>query len=182
MPNPVQRIDQITAPPVVGRYYLVPTVHGMWFGKVANWPVMGPKHEDTKFFRFKDQHYHLDRRFLAERLVRHAVASPLHRGPDKRLAHYEDPLPEADPIWRRLMCRRAEMYFPAHPEPVRALQASLAGAQCRRNEAGWVCPHRRFSLGSIAPDAQGIITCPLHGLRIEAASGIVVTPPSEKAR
>lgn len=36
---------------------------------------------------------------------------------------------------------------------------------------GRYCPHRRADLGSLHPDADGIITCPLHGLRWRQATG-----------
>ena len=40
-------------------------------------------------------------------------------------------------------------------------------------ERGWICPHQATPLGSIEP-VDGIIICPLHGLRIDAQTGIVV--------
>lgn len=170
------RIDQLTAPPEVGGWYMVPTVHGRWHGKAAHWPVMGTLHEDTKFFRFNDQHYHLDRRFLALADTYSAVGAPLHHGPApwKGRGQPTDPMPA--PVWRRLRCRRSEMGFPSYVREVKEMQAALAGAQCQRDDIGWICPHRQFSLGSIAADAAGIITCPLHGLRIAAATGLVVRP------
>ena len=64
--------------------------------------------------------------------------------------------------------------FPTSPIPVIELQAAVAGARCQRDAAGWVCPHRQFSFGSIAPDSCGIITCPLHGLQVDAATGVAI--------
>lgn len=36
-------------------------------------------------------------------------------------------------------------------------------------------PHRKFSLGSIEP-INGVITCPLHGMQIDAATGRALAP------
>ena len=34
------------------------------------------------------------------------------------------------------------------------------------------CPHRGAPLGSLVPDKHGIVTCPLHGLRWCASTGL----------
>lgn len=46
-----------------------------------------------------------------------------------------------------------------------------AYASHRINPAHPVCPHRGAPLCGITPDADGIITCPAHGLRWDAATG-----------
>lgn len=53
------------------------------------------------------------------------------------------------------------------------MQAALGGAQCKRAKSGWICPHRNFHVGSIKPNKHGRIICPLHGLQIDAETGIV---------
>jgi hypothetical protein len=161
---PLERIDQLSAPPIPGNFYLVPMVHGQWYRKIAWWPVWGEKHEDAKFFRFPEEHYHLDRRFLPQSAAYAAVGTPLHA---------RDDVPLSAPEWRRRKCITAGVYFPTHPSEVKAMQGTLSGAQCKRDDAGWICPHRGMRLGSIAPGANGEIICPLHGLRINAATGIV---------
>ncbi|MFT6462853.1 MAG: hypothetical protein ACJA0Y_002362, partial [Maricaulis maris] len=40
--------------------------------------------------------------------------------------------------------------------------------------------HRKVSLRNIAPDPDGMITCPLHGLRIDPVRAICL--PEEAAR
>lgn len=54
-----------------------------------------------------------------------------------------------------------------------AIQRHYAGAKCAKGKGGWVCPHQKASLGSIMP-IDGVITCPLHGLKIDAETGIVI--------
>ena len=55
-------------------------------------------------------------------------------------------------------------------EAVTQLNESFAGQQCRKGKRGFVCPHKLFPLGSVQV-VDGVITCPLHGLRIDAQSG-----------
>lgn len=164
----LERVERIAGPLVPGRFYLVPTVRCDYFGVVADWPVIGPVHNDVEFFSFHLQHYHFDRRFItppASLRMREFETAPLH-------AHAGDVLPA--PVWRRKLCRRAEMPFDyAHQPKVQALQDGFAGKACARGKAGWICPHRHVALGSIEP-REGVITCPLHGLRIDAASGVVL--------
>ena len=173
----LQRVTDLTEPPIVGQYYLVPTVRGVWYNKIRWWPVLGDKHEDAKFFNFKEQHYHLDRRFLPECDIERATTAPLSASPT-----YGRNLTLTDtPEYKPRKCRRSMMWFPTLPLQVQKMQTSLAGAKCRTDAAGWVCPHRNFSLGSIAPDINGVILCPLHGLRIDAKTGIVITDHQEDA-
>lgn len=159
----LQRIDTLTEPPVVGRLYLVPTIIGEWFGMDRRWVVMGELHDDRQFFDFPRKHYHLDRRFLAlsSEWVEAAETAPLCVMQGERIA------------WRIRKCRSRHQYFPAHLETVTAFQHAMVGTQCRRNEAGWICPHRGLSLGSVPANGRGIITCPMHGLMIGAATGVV---------
>ncbi|MBX9847503.1 MAG: Rieske 2Fe-2S domain-containing protein [Xanthobacteraceae bacterium] len=54
-----------------------------------------------------------------------------------------------------------------------AASAHFAGTQCARGKGGFICQHRNAVLGSIEP-RDGVITCPLHGLRIGAQTGVVL--------
>jgi hypothetical protein len=169
----MQRIDQLSAPAVAGQFYLVPLVHGTWGPKTDWWVVMGSLHDDKKFFNFPHQHYHLDRRFVPAKRVAQATGHPLHGDRDGSF-HRKAALSEVR--WGRRKCLRSELTFPdwALLEPsIEALNESLAGAQCKSDEAGWICPHRGFHLGSVAPNSLGQVICPLHGLIIDATSGIV---------
>jgi hypothetical protein len=117
------RIDELTSPPVPGQYYLVPVVNGLWrshingywISRMGWWPVMGELHEDTKFFHFTDQHYHLDRRFLkAERDAEQAVTCPLSERPPFGVTL-------SAPKWSRRKCYRPAMGFPIYEKPVDAI-------------------------------------------------------------
>ncbi len=163
----MERIDELTEPPVVGRVYWVPCVLGWWRDTKKWWPVMGRMHEDVKFFNFALRHYHLDRRFVGDNQVEPAVRLPLcdrsGKGDDGIISAVE---------YRRRVCVRADMSFPVWPSPVGKMQRHYAGRACKRTDRGLICPHQGFALGSIAPDENGVRQCPMHGLRIEA-DGVV---------
>ena len=73
----LQRITHLTAPPVVGRWYLVPTVTYQWLDDelLRPWPVFLPKHQDGEHFNFHWPHYHVDPRFLVGPLWRRAMTA-----------------------------------------------------------------------------------------------------------
>ena len=175
MSSSFERVDRLTAPPVVGRFYLVRTVRGLFLGFEDDWPVIGPKHDDVEFFKFTYPHYHVDHRFIrcsdARAIERQAY--PLHGRPDLGR-------PLGAPRWSRRKCVRTWFgsIIPTtryvDTRPLYELRAAFMGKQCARDAAGgFICPHRNAPLGSIEPRA-GVITCPLHGLRIDAATGVVL--------
>jgi hypothetical protein len=159
-------LADLTAPPVVGFWYRVPTAKVRPHGS-QTWhafPVLGPKHEDAVDFNFPYQHYHADARFLTRRLLRvqGSLASVFYRP-------LSDATYELGPVGLRVMlCQRRETNM-------RDLNDRLAGRQAKRGKGGWICPHRAVALGS-QPVIDGIVTCPLHGLRLDAASGRCVGP------
>jgi hypothetical protein len=182
MSSSFERVDRLTAPPVVGRYYLVRIVRGFFFGLKDDWPVVGPQHDDVEFFRFAVPHYHVDHRFVRcsdERAIERQ-SSVFHGRTD-----FGEPL--SAPRWSRRKCVRTWFgsIIPAtrhvNTAPLHDLRAAFAGKQCAKSVGGFVCPHRNVPLGSIEQSA-GVITCPLHGLRIDARTGIVLGPEGwEKA-
>lgn len=181
----MQRLDGVTAPLEVGKFYLVPTVRGEWNRMVRDWPVIGPRHNDAQCLNFEFQHYHLDGRFLTEPKAvwwewvgfwRQVGGAPLMLD----AAGERAVLPA--PIWRRRLCRHA---VSPHVETVYPLTVHAPAWQCHFDQwtgkqschdgRGWVCPHRSVSLADhVAVD--GVITCPLHLLRIDAATGVVLPP------
>lgn len=177
------RIDQLQGAPEVGATYLVPAARRKWpsigltKGGSASmrlaaswWPLVGPLHNDAEYFEVHANHYHYDIRFLTDQQLR---TFDYHKRHDSmamaaiQIAH--GLLPE----WRPLKCRRLQPEYPhADQLMIRRLNRAYEGMQAPCNTRGWVCPHKNFPLSSYVPDAQGVITCPLHGLRIRAADGI----------
>lgn len=183
----VERVTELSEPPVVGRWYLVPTVRFGYQSDVArDWPVFLPKHEDARFFSFEHVHYHPDPRFIAKALWALAGDEDYNGGigafqrlpiSRKRWGQWAIDPPAA--VWRRRRCHRSHApYQFGHTPQVGGLREHFAGTRCKSNRHGWVCPHQNWPMGSLEPDADGVITCPLHGLRVRAADGLVL--PSDR--
>lgn len=168
------RIDRLTAPPLVGQFYLVRTVRARFFTTIADWPVIGPQHEDREISGLSVDHYHLDWRFVpvSQEQLERRYSYVLHARTG------EPPLPAAQ--WRRRKCIRSDLPllipWNAQRTPVDKVREIYAGRQCLRNAAGgFICPHRQAPISSIYSH-EGVIICPLHGLRIDAATGVVLAP------
>lgn len=197
MAETIQRVDELRAPPVVGQFYLVPTVRHHWYDSLGVWPVMGPKHEDAEHLQFDREHYHLDLRFLSphteRKLLQRAGDAAEFRGVTGRgskLAYIcaanpvtqewaDEPLPK--PIYLPKRCYRNEHAYPL-PRSVggrnpgfRNLHAAFAGRRCGRDAGGrLICPHKGFALDSLVPDEHGRVVCPLHGLVIDVRASAAV--------
>lgn len=191
------RITSLATPPAIGRWYLVPTVEYPWLGDdgARPWPVFLPKHEDAEHLNFPWGHYHVDPRFLSSRdwarckgwsmpwgHAREGWDRDGHAFTQRTPLNKRAPagsgveiVPHPKVVWRRMRCARVEIPYQHHDKNgIQSIASAHEGRTCKRARSGWVCPHRPVPLGSIAPDAQGVITCPLHGLRIRATDGVVL--------
>ncbi len=182
-------LSDLREPPVVGRYYMVPVIKYVWHGRWDHWPVLGPLHTDADHFNFPHRHYHVDVRFLSKTRIRWAakragvfrlhdedwaatVANAATVATWNPLFHFAHPHRRGRPGLQRLMCRVDALPFvlggnklmqalhAAYPDPAPAIA---------RPDGRLLCPHRKVDLSSFAPDADGIVTCPLHGLRVQCA-------------
>lgn len=187
MTKPLPRADRLSEPPVVGQHYLVPAIRWRWGQGAATsisdmwWPVIGPKHNDEAFFNFHNQHYHLDPRFLSR--THWKQIGPDARG--KMMGAISRPLNSTQmpdgppaPMLHKMRCTLDAVPYPeyaAGSQQVCAFNEHFAGTQCAKGKRGWVCPHRLVPLGSIKP-VDGVITCFLHGLRLDAETGVCLGP------
>jgi hypothetical protein len=185
----MELVSELTLPPVVGKMYWVPAIHMDRFGfKKLWWPIHGHKHNDEEFFNFKPDHYHVDQRFLSKRHLRQHTRGyhddPLLNSFGKPLsgkyAHLEYDYPGKQlqpgrPELRRMRCQRDFPLYPYENEgAVQKLNAAFVGKIANKGRLGLVCPHKQYPLGQLPADAEGIITCPLHGMRIRAIDGVCV--------
>lgn len=191
-------VTELTEPPVVGRYYLVPCVKYRYDFKVRWWPVVGPKHDDAEHLNFAAVHYHLDRRFLPMAMLRGGYAVPTARGirEGKRIWRSSDTMLAARPLsevteygplptpeLRKRLCIVSDVGFPGRAREglhsnFDRLHEAYEGRRCGRNAEGQlICPHKGAVLSNLAADRNGIVTCPLHGLNINTQTGVVVKRP-----
>lgn len=179
----------MTSEYVIGKFYTVPTVEARYLGRMSIWPVLGPKHEDAEYIKFEHTHYHFDFRFMTtaqyDLVVDHIMSHPKYirfgmgaiHG-QVLIAHSEhyrsqcsanllnfEP-PAAVPRLRK--CRRAMPAYTIRPEWLAALSAAYADKALVN---GHICPHRGASLAGLPADADGCVTCSLHGLRWDVATG-----------
>lgn len=184
-PQRVLRIEDLAGPAEIGRIYNVPTIlvpgRNAWselFSGVAV-PIIGPLHEDAEFIGFKDQHWHVDWRFVSARvfarLPRHSIRPPLIFQASKVIT---ETMTVGAILRARRKCRREPLHFPDRFTDsgflenrreipwLRALELAFAGHSAKCG----VCPHRGISLAG-QPIVDGARVCPGHGLRWDATTG-----------
>ena len=184
----------------LGKYYDVPHVRAVFMEPIWTpatpewWPVIGPMHEDAEIINFSANHYHVDMRFMTQAqylkgVPAGGVSSPCHRifsevivnvWPDgwntqvalSEIGDHADIIPVES--YYRLQRRRFQRDYERYPVHLPRWLADLHRAhKDRQLKDNMICPHRGADLSNIAPDEDGIITCPLHGLRWCAATGAI---------
>jgi hypothetical protein len=171
-------LSDLRMPPIVGQFYMVPTVLYEWGPYTEAWPVIGPMHHDKGPINFPTVHYHIDGRFLSKRFQRFAYegscyngatfinGSPLHCKSHLGIGS----LPSKPTLARRkctnldykwslpLIATRKKWKLPqTYGEPAQAIHLK---------DGRMLCPHRKANLSSFEPDNNGIVVCPLHGMAV----------------
>lgn len=174
MAKRVPLLSALRTPPVPGLFYLVPVVNFIYCGMKGDWPVLGPMHTDVEHFNFPSPHYHVDPRFLTANQVRRlegyygqTLAAVTGSIP---LSRRDATLPKGRPGLKRKRCRSAETpYVHGGRAPVIALRADFPdpAVPIRKPDGRLLCPHRKVDLSNLVPDDSGVVTCPLHGLRVD---------------
>lgn len=158
------RVDTLTTPPVVGETYLVPCI--IPIGRMEWWPIWHPAHSDPELGT-PTEHQHYDVRFLSDRQI--------------RVLDRDCNFPNNEPVVNAGRCAaKAAFITDRLYRPKRCLrelheqesfgavfEARFVNAQLRDG----ICPHRGANLNSV-PIRDGCRTCPLHGLRWEAPTGV----------
>jgi hypothetical protein len=149
--------------------------------------VWGIKHSDVEHFRFPVLHYHIDPRFLTKRHISDfhdgglSGRSAVHNIQAQPLNHTDLVDGPPKPILRRMRCSmdHSEWGF-SDRAPVISLNEAFAGKKCGSGKRGFVCPHKHFPLGSVKA-INGVVTCPLHGMRIDAQTGKCIGPANNSS-
>lgn len=188
------RIEDVEHP-AIGRFYEVPCVE---WRRVATYPdggeiqfrptrpiwcedimpVLGPLHDDKEIIGFPEDHWHVDWRFVSQRVFKIASYGR-EDGDASRSARVISLKNSTGSVIRKwLKMKRIHVLFPGFTEHfknpwLRKLEAKYAG---RSLKCG-VCPHRGISLAN-APLEAGLLVCPGHGLAFHPATGLL-TPRTE---
>lgn len=174
-------LADLREPPVVGKFYMVPAIENYpYHGRVDSWPVIGPMHTDADFFDFRSAHYHVDARFITTRQEHFLLnRSPLYSLEaivgGYPLSSRGDELPKGRPKLVRRKCRRAIYgYAYGGMEAVQRMRHHYGdpAAPIRLQDGRLLCPHRKVDLSQFPADAEGIVTCPLHGLRVRCGTAL----------
>ena len=183
----LERVDTLTEPPVMGRFYLVRCV--LHTGYKVWYPVLGPVHSDPEILGKGDApHVHFDFRFMSDAML----DDHFHGDPETNPTILGQIFVKLDPklgagqfAVKRRRCYRSKL--PTVPtertnpvtkqkRPISAtLVAERACSGLSMNTWTMVCPHRGVPLGSQPIDAGGCVTCPGHGIRWHATTGELVT-------
>lgn len=186
--------------PQIGTRYMVPCLR-MAHGQRRRYmrgliPIIGDRHEDAEIIGFPHQHWHIDWRFVSARAFEQNMRdrSPYERNVWLLLGSLISDAegfavsPSPTPLQRHargvaLITMQSKVMRRAMPtwsgkEP---FAKPLAEAYAGRTLKCGICPHKRLDLTSI-PAIGGVITCPGHGLRFDAASGQVLEALSENNR
>ncbi len=169
-------LSSLREPPVVGRYYMVPVVWADDYCGVHGYlPVIGPAHTDNDHFNFPHRHYHVDARFLKTGESK-KIASYMFRGTDVHfvvgavpLSNYQrGGIPRGLPKLAKRRCTSNESpYRHEDKQAVKAMRAHYGEPDAiTLGDGRKLCPHRKADLTQFSPDADGFVTCPLHGLRV----------------
>ena len=183
--------------PAVGTIYRRPCVRAHWLTNRIRWlPVLGPFHSDQKHIGADFQHVHVDYRFLnmeirayLDRLLfdspdvsqlNRVYSTPIScvspHGREDTLALDEIHLLEIYPkSWLSVHPRKYQgTYLPYPYENVPWLHELSQAYAERTLIKGTICPHRGTDLAGFVPDDDGVVTCPLHGLRWCVGTGRIV--------
>ena len=177
--------------PMVGKFYLVPHIEQIR-ARSSRWlPVLGSWHEDAEDIGFPYWHYHLDPRFLSDRMLaslchlgmpraRGVMVCPISDHPDMFDAQRR--ALRRTPTLRRRMCQREMPEFPKSRENYLPWQKALERRyrHYQVDPCNPICPHRGFNLGMMTPDDQGVVVCPGHGLKWNIVTGTLARAGGEE--
>lgn len=175
----------------IGKFYRVPCVKSvkghphdrLWRGEWV--PIIGPLHKDDGPIQFPFEHWHVDWRFVTERMYKR-VSNRTHYG-DMGIFHHVACLYErsgndsedktrsffvGDVVERRIKCRRPFRPYP-HALALRWLKP-LQDDCAAMKMTNMTCPHRGLPLDGCERDGD-VVQCPGHGLRWNVKTGELVT-------
>ena len=183
---------------MIARRYPRPCMRATWINLKTQWlPVIGNIHSDPDYVKADFLHAHVDYRFLTQKTrddINEAMeqsnlifkTNPVHSVPisivqptnvakPMQVSNPElEGLPESS--WLKVQSRQYLGPFPEYPEHIVPWHRELSEAYAESTLINGTCAHQGTDLSGIEPDQQGVITCPLHGLKWRASTGQIVMP------
>lgn len=157
----ILRIDELTAPPEVGRSYYVNC--GFDRNRDGWLPLLGIRHNDVQFIpQVPYDHFHVDPRFIDPVLLA-ALGRIVSLGAIRPAVDFREF------SWRKRRCYRQMPTFPADDRFAQNMAMLEAAHLGKRIGNCGTCPHRGFALGQVARNPDGRLICPMHGLAFDAA-------------
>ena len=175
----------------LGKFYFVRCLRATWSrDNKPEWtPVIGPPHDDLEHIGFKHQHFHVDSRFLGKR-TQNRTAENQHKNRKINLA-FVLPISHVIPIGSKGKLKLDDKRLEDFPEEsyMRTMKLKfktecpeynfkppwlLSMEKAYRNarlSPDMMCPHRGADLNGMKTDENGLLTCPLHGLRWDTQTG-----------
>lgn len=145
-------------------------LHVRILGHLAWWPILGPRHDDRELVATSRPHYHVDWRYVPDRLYR-IIRRESNSGVQGVVLLADDSAPVVREFALRREAPDAQLFECQHIAPwLPKLEASFAGCKLK----SLTCPHKGIPLDGVKPDSNGIVTCPGHGLRWHLATGELV--------
>jgi hypothetical protein len=165
----VQKITELTYPPIIGEFYLVPCLFSQ-IEKGRSIPVIADFHEDAEI-GFFDEHIHPDFRFFNNYEFRMVINRVIRDGESLHSLVYPF-RPHRFITWEKRQCFREVPEIPTEVLNTDLMELLEQIYRDSKLSCG-ICPHKGANLNSIAPDANGNKVCPLHNL-MWAADGYLV--------
>lgn len=170
-----ERVDRVTEV-IPGKRYLVRMVKAGGLGRMPPWfgrwiPTLEPLHEDREIIGASLEHWHVDWRFVSERMLQDVRDYERNsRGLGSQILGLiltERYLRATEgERWKTLECLRVHELWPTTTRWMPALEFHYRNA---RAECG-VCPHRRIRLEG-SPVVEGARVCAGHGLAWDVQTG-----------
>lgn len=177
---------------VVGKYYLVPHIFTMEFGGVRHiyLPVSTPMHDDIEIIKFTAKHWHIDWRFVSNRIYKRIIDSDrevfeqvknviVEKETDYYTTHQA--IDNTVKYLTRKCVRKPLANVFHNVEKIKYyswpynLQKAYCGEHLRKNEFGqYVCPHKGAIIDLKYVDENGHAVCPAHLLKFNTETLLAI--------
>lgn len=163
----------------VGKYYLIPCIKvesssesnvfiGNLYFEGYTIPIFDNLHNDLDILNVNKFHYHVDWRFVSEKIYR-KFDFPYSKEGNVIWADEKHP---QKIIYKKMKCKRLFEYDMPRTYAIEFYEKYKKAKLIK----GHICPHKLADLSSVTANEKGLIICPLHGLKFCNKTKKVVKP------